>query len=162
MIACILTHIRYPESAYLGVGVTVEEGIDVSEAISQALPHNNAGVLRPFQRTRELTIRLDRYSSIFSTDKSTIRCWHWDMENSSQELSRSIRKILENVGKGAVALSIEAEDIDLTGKMWELFLHGLPRLERVRWCGKERSPGVADPFISAFLGGLKEDWFVPG
>ena len=151
MTGCVLSHIRYPESAYLELGPPVDGGIDVSEAISQALPPSNADVLRPFQRTRELTIHLDPFSSVFSTDKSTIRCWHWATGNSSQRLSRSVRKVLEIVGKDVIALSIEAQHVDLTGEMWKSFLHGLPRLERIRWrCVGGQNSDVADPFVFAF------------
>ena len=162
MTGCVLSHIRYPESAYLELGPPVDGDIDVSEAISQALPRSNADVLRPFQRTRELTIYLDPLISVFSTDKSAIRCWHWATGNSSQRLSHSIQKVLEIVGKGVVALSIEAEDIDLTGEMWESFLHGFPRLERIRWrCVGVQKSDVADPFVFAFSRPFEGDWSVP-
>ena len=151
MTGCVLSHIRYPESAYLELGLPVDGVVDVSEAISQALPRSNADVLRPFKRTRELTIHLDLFSSIFSTDKSIIRCWHWATGNSSQRLSRSIRKVLEIVGKAVIALSIEAQHVDLTGEMWESFLHGFPLLEQIRWrCVGVQKSGVADPFVFAF------------
>ena len=153
---CVLSHIRYPESAFLEVGVPVHGDIDVSEAISQALPRSNADVLRPFQRTRELTVDLDPFTSEFSAEKSTISCCHLPARNSSQRLSRSIRKVLEIVGKDVIALSIEAQHIDLTGEMWESFLHGFPRLEQIRWrCKRGKELDVADPFVFAFLGRLR-------
>src|ERR1700753_3056548 len=148
---CVLSHIRYPESAFLEVGVPTHGGIDVSEAISQALPRSNADVLRPFQRTRELTVNLDPFTSEFSAEKSTISCCHLPTRNSSQRLSRSIRKVLEIVGKDVIALSIEAQHVDLTGEMWESFLHGFPLLEQIRWrCVGVQKSDVADPFVFAF------------
>ena len=148
-IGYILSHIRYPESARLEAGVSMDNP-DLSEAISQIIPRNSPGVLSQFQKTRELNIRLDTYSSTFSADKSIIRCWNWAPEYSPQALCRAMQQVLEVVGKDVVALSVDGRDANLTGEIWESFLHRLPGLERIRWCGKAQNPGFVDPFISAF------------
>ena len=53
--------------------------------------------------------------------------------------------------RDVITLSIEAQHVDLTGEMWESFLHGLPRLERIRWrCKRGKKLDVVDPFGLAF------------
>ena len=150
-IGCILSHIRYPESARLEAGVLMGNHSNMCEAISQILPHDNPGVLSQFQKARELAVGLYRCSSTFSTDKATIRRWHWTPEYSPQVACRVIQKVLEVVEKDVVVLSIVAQNFNLSGA-WESILHELPRLEQIRWWffGERKNPGVADPFIYAF------------
>ena len=119
--SCILSHIKYPESAFLETKVPVCQGISLSETVSQVPPRGNPDILQQFQGIRALTIRFELLSATISADKSTIGCWYSASLQSPQALFQTVQKVLEIVGPGVVVLSISAQEANLTA--WTALTH---------------------------------------
>jgi hypothetical protein len=142
----ILSHIGYPESVRVKVFTSVAGGDDLSEIISQVIPHDT-DTFRHFQRSKALTIRLGNIYK-FSTDQ--LRCLEIRWRRPSQDFVGLISKSLELVGKDTVvSLSVKTLCIDLTYEFWEGLLHGLPRLKQIKYqpYGGARSDSI-ESFIS--------------
>jgi len=152
----ILSHVGYPESTKLEVYVLVSAYIDPSQTISQVLPHRNAQTTQHFDKSTALTIYLDD-ESYFSTDNVRVHFqgldFHYGFLRDPQFLPRFASKILEIVGGDTItSLNIEAREIDPPDGMWEVLLHGLPRLERICYdlIKKEQDSPVANSFVLVF------------
>jgi len=149
----ILSHIRYPESMDLTVYVPFDENTDPSETISKTLPHCNIETIQHPRKPTALTVCLD-YELTFFTDNLLIRLQNWPfpLDVDPRILPRFASKIVEVVSWTAiVSLVIKRQHVDPTEEMWEAFLHGLPRLERICYdlqLEKEDSP--IDPFLLVF------------
>lgn len=150
----ILSHIDYPESTAVRLEASIDTETDLSEAISQLFPPRDVGTLqRP--RSNSLTVRLDGVYTFF-TDDLFVRIFTNDCANpryTPQALARFASKITEVVGTDAItSLGVQSWYASFPEGMWDAFLHGFPRLERIRYdlemgVGDER---FVDPFVSVF------------
>ena len=136
-IGCILSHIGYPESTRLAVYATVDVDGDLAEVISRILPHRNVQTTQHVRKSTVLTVYPDDHPQFF-TDNLLVHLHqpHIDMGfwRNPQSLTRLAPKIVEVVGGDTIiSLNIESWQIDLPEGMWGPLLHGLPRLERMRY-----------------------------
>ena len=151
----ILSHIEYPESTYLSVVVPLDVDTDPSETISQVLPHRKIGTIQHSRKPIDLTVCLGS-ELLFYTDHLSIR-----LQN-RRGLMRRVKpqaftwfasKVVEVIKRDViVSLAITIQYVDPTEEMWEVFLHGLPQLERICY-ELERKKGdqnLIDPFLSIF------------
>ena len=150
-VGCILSHIGYPKSASVDVCVKTTHGTRISETIPRVFLRRDTDTFRRFQMAEALIVWIEGNAYEFSTDRSTIRVLDSGFRG-PLELSLSASMTLEVVGRNILLLSITAEDADPETGMWEVFLHGLPRLKRVsyRHYGGEESWDVVDPFVLVF------------
>ena len=144
-VRCILSHIKYPASTMVRLEGSAGPGTDLSEAISQLLPHRHAGTLQHSQRSKALTVRLDGEYTFFTDD--LFICFY-SRPYPEPRYSPPILSRRDTI----TSLNIQAWNADFPGGMWEVFLHGLPRLERIRYDfeGKEGNERLADPFVQVF------------
>lgn len=147
----LLSHIEYPESAWVRMSVAVGWDADISETIYQVLPRGNADTLRYFRKTETLITYLSDVAVRFAAGKSTIHCRNQFIHH-PQALSRFAAKFLEVIGKDTLTLFTLKWGTNLTEGMWEAVLHGLPRLERFSYwhCKGEGSQDVIDSFVLVF------------
>jgi len=156
-IGYILSHIEYPESTQLAVKVTAEIHNDLLEAISQVLPYRNIQTSQHFCKSRAITIRLGYSHFQFSTNNLLVNfeespC-NFAYRANPQILARVASKIIGVVGGDTTAsLRLEAWITNPPDGMWEVLLHGLPRLERICYDlrGMERDRKFTDPFVFVF------------
>lgn len=148
----ILSHIKYPESTKVAVHVPFKANIDFSEAISQILPHQNIGTVQYFHKSTELNVLFDT-GCMFSVRNFFVRFrngipWGWI---DRQAMPRFASKVVEVVGRGTItSLGVETQYPNPPGEMWEAFLHGLPRLERIRYNCTGRGVDFVDSFVLVF------------
>lgn len=150
----VLSHIGYPESTKLEVYVPVWNYIDMSGTIPEILTHRNVETIQHFRRSRALSVHLNIDSQFF-TDNLLVYFRLQDMSMDvldPQVLPRFASKIVDVIGMDTIiSLDVETWYADLPNGMWEAFLHGLPRLERI--CYGHHAEGVgnlADPFVLVF------------
>ena len=162
----ILSHIGYPESADVAVYVPADEHTDLSETISQALSHRNAETIQHLHKSTTLTVSLG-FEPLFFTDHLFI-CFQgvrssYALRLNPSALLRFASKVLEVVGGGAVtSLEIATGNSNPSDKMWEIFLHGLPQLERICYgLEGEGYRDFADPFALVFSRPLKGELVCP-
>ena len=155
----ILSHIGHPEFTELAVYVPADANADLSETISQVLPRRTVETIQRSRRSTALTIHLDTESHFF-TDTFFI-CFQnrgslgsrGNRALNLQVLPQLASKIVEVVGRDTItSLDLETWYKDLPYEMWEAFLHGLPRLERIRYdlLKGKAGMGLPDSFIFAF------------
>jgi len=151
----ILSHIEYPESAYLGVVVPLGADTDPAETISQALPRLKTGTVQHPRQSTDLAVCLGS-ELLFYTDNLFIQLQNRRglvRQIKPQAFTSFASKVVEVVRRDViVSLSVTIQHVDPTDEMWEALLHGLPRLERIRY-ELERKKGdrnLIDPFILAF------------
>jgi len=126
----VLSHIGYPESTKLGVYIPVCGYTD--ETVPDILVHRNVETIQHFRRSMALTVCLDSNPQFF-TDNLLVCFRHLDIRG-PQFLPRFASKIVGVFGMDTiVSLDIEIWFADLPDGMWEAFLHGLPRLERISY-----------------------------
>jgi len=149
----ILSHIKYPEPMDLTVHVAFNGNADLPEAISKTFPHRNIETIQRPRKSIALTVCLD-YELAFSTDNLLVQLQNSDMlqDVEPQVLARFASKVVEVVGCTAiVSLVIEWQNVDLAEEIWEAFLHGLPRLERICYdLQLEKEDDPVDPFLLVF------------
>jgi len=152
----ILSHIRYPVSTKLVVHVLVDVSTDIPETMSRVLPRRNAGTTQQFRKSTALTVCLG-VDPHFFTDNLLIRFQESHLYFGSRRipgiLTRFAYRIVEVVGGDTIiALNIEALGNGPPDGMWEVLLHGLPQLERIRY-HRLRGDGdrpLVDPFVLGF------------
>ena len=152
----ILSHIEYPESTRLAVYVPAGIYTDLSETISQVLPHRNVQAIQHFRNSTALTIYLDDHPQFF-TDNLLVHFQkpygqepYFRSQRNPKNLARLASKIVEVIGGDTViSLNIEARGDGPPGGMWGALLHGLPWLERIRY---HRKPGGGNQkFVHSFI-----------
>lgn len=145
----ILSHVGHPESTESAVRISDTSATDLSEAISQILPPQNVGTIQHLRESTELTVSLD-WGYLFSVENFLIRFKRdsWDRRT----LPRFASKIVEVVGRDTItSLDIETWRTEIPDGTWDVFLHGLPRLERICYSRTKEGDGDSvDPFILAF------------
>ena len=154
-VGCILSHIGFPESTVLRVGVSVNTGGDLPGTISDVLPRRNAQAIQCLRGPTTLTARLHS-EPLFFTDTF---CAHFQGAGPGRPVHRVIRQlfvrytsqIVEVVGgDGITCLDIEMWYTDVRNGLWEALLHGLPRLERICYSRSQDEGGDLDPFLATF------------
>ena len=153
----ILSHIEYPESAYLGVVIPLGADTDPAETISQALPRRKTGTVQQSHlgRPADLAVRLDS-ELLFYTDDLFVQLQNRRglvRQIKPQAFTSFASKVVEVIRRDPiVSLTVTIQHVDPTDEMWEVFLHGLPRLERICYelDRKKGDPNHIDPFILAF------------
>jgi len=151
-----LSHISHPESTELAVYVPVGPNADLSEILSQALPHRNVRSVQHFRKSTTLTVHLLNEPMLFTDNLSVYFQGGGDFRVRAagpRVLARLASKIVEIVGGDTiVSLSVATQGTGLPDGMWEALLHGLPRLERIyydlQWA--EGDWDFVDPFVSVF------------
>ena len=151
-VGCILSHIGYPESASVDVCASIRPNASISETILQFFPRDNTDTFRRFHKAETLTICVQDQAYELATGDSIVRVIDLGLRG-PHELSRSASKTLEVVGNDVIFLSITTLFADLDSGMWEVFLCGLPRLERISYQrrGEGGNQDAVDPFILAFF-----------
>ena len=147
----LLSHIECPESTRVRLSVAVGWDVDISDIIYQVLPRGNTDTIQYFRKTQTLTAYLGDDTYTFSAEGSTIHC-HNQRVYYPQALSQFASEFLEVVGGNTLTLFVGRGCHELTERVWEAVLRGLPRLERLNYQtyqGK-RDRVVIDPFISVF------------
>jgi len=151
----ILSHIGYPESTDLELAVPFGANTDPSDTISQVLPHRKTGAIQHSHKPTDLTVYLDS-DLIFYIDTlfiqlqdggSTVR------QVNPQAFTQFASKVVEVVGRDViVSLTMKIQFFDLSDEMWEAFVHGFPRLERIRYelRREEEDRNFTDPFLLVF------------
>ena len=154
MVGYILSHIGYPESTRLAVYVPGGVDTDLSETISRVLPHRNVQAIQHFRKSTALTVYLDDYPQ-FLTNNLLINFQgpHFSLQRNLQGLARFASKIVEAVGGDTIiSLDIVARGKGPPDGMWEVLLHGLPRLERIcyryEWGGRDQD--LVNAFVLVF------------
>ena len=154
-VGCILSHIGYPESTDLELAVPFGANTDPSDTISQVLPHRKTGAIQHSHKPTDLTVYLDS-DLIFYIDTlfiqlqdggSTVR------QVNPQAFTQFASKVVEVVGRDViVSLTMKIQFFDLSDEMWEAFVHGFPRLERIRYelRREEEDRNFTDPFLLVF------------
>jgi peptidoglycan hydrolase-like protein with peptidoglycan-binding domain len=147
VIGYILSHIEFPESASVGVCASLAWGVRLPGTV---FPRSTANTLQHFQGTEALTVRAGVGVCAPSSNESMFRLSYRTIRH-PQEWPWSTSKTFKVVGRDIVVSSATWR-ADLTDEMWEMFLRGLPRLERISHrhyrIGKGRD--VIDPFVVAF------------
>jgi hypothetical protein len=143
----ILSHIEFPESASVGVGVLLDWYDDIPGSI---FPRSNTDTLSHFQGTEALAVYVGDGTHPTPCDESAFRLAYRTLRH-PQEWPRSATKSSKVVGRDVVVLSV-TWDADLSDEMWEMFLRGLPRLERIkhRYYRIGEGSDFIDPFVVAF------------
>ena len=152
----ILSHIEYPEATELAVFLSLDRYADLSETIPLALPPRNAQTTQHFRKSKILTVCLGN-GPYFCTENLIVRfperCIRTAPARSPQEMTQLVSKIVEVVGGDTViSLNVESLDFDFPDGAWEALLHGIPRLEKIRynldfW---EKDRDLINPFVLAF------------
>jgi hypothetical protein len=152
-IGCVLSYIRYPESTSVGVSASVGSEGDISRAVSQVFPRGNANTVTHIKKTtKSLVIDVEETTYTFSTEKSRISFKDWVLRR-PQGLTHAGSKTMQVVGGVNITiLSVSTEHATLTEGVWVAFLHGLPRLQLIKYqrYGEEEDRGVLDPFVLIF------------
>lgn len=168
-IGYILSHIGYPESTELTVCITLNGFTGLPETISQALLRRNVETTHHFRNSTTLTVYLYIEPQFF-TNNLFVRFRNRSsgvlnpLKPNAQVLPRFASKILEVIGGDAVTsldMVTRRHGADLPEGMWEAFLHGLPRLERICYSHSAKEDGgiedgylyyrdFTDPFILVF------------
>ena len=168
VVGYILSHISHTESTELAVCVPVHATADLSEIVSQVLPHRNVRTIQHFRKSTTLTIDL-LDDPLFSTDNLSIyfeRVGNFMAHRFNPGvLARFASKIVEVVGGDTIiSLNAVGQGPDPPDGMWEELLHGLPRLERIRYdlTWAERGGDLVDPFFWFSPNHMKGVRFVPG
>ena len=156
----ILSHIGYPESTHLELVSLLSRDADPSDTISQILPHRRPGTIQHPRKPTHLTFCL-HFDLTFYTDTlliqfpiagTTIR------QVNPQAFTQFASKVVEVVGGDAIrSLTMRIRFSDLSDETWEAFVHGFPRLERIRYellhyefIWKEEDWNSTDPFLLVF------------
>lgn len=150
----ILSHIEYPESTAVKLEASIDTETELPEAIANLFTPR---IIETFQRRKAntLTVRLDGVHTFF-TDNLFVRIFsHGSVRprHTPQALSHFASKITDVVGSNNItSLSVQSWYASFPEPIWDVFLPGFPRLERIRYdlemgMGDER---VADPFIMIF------------
>lgn len=149
-VACILSHVSYPESASLDICVRILGGVRVSETIPQIFAPQDTDTLRRFWGTKTLTVCVEDEVYEFSTGRSTVRLWLPGFPSGTPEPSRFATRILEITGRDITSLSVMAQATHLDCQTWEVFLRGLPQLNRLGY-RYHRQGGLSQNSIDSFL-----------
>jgi len=151
----ILSHIGYPESTDLELVVPFGADTDPSDTISQVLPHRKTGTIQHSPKLTDLTVCSDP-DLMFYTDTLLIQLQDGSgtmRRANPQALARFASKLVEVVGGDAiVSLTVRIRIVDPSDEMWEAFVHGFPRLERIRYelQRQEEDQNSTDPFLLVF------------
>lgn len=156
VVGYILSHISHPESTELAIRVSVSENADLSEIVSQTLPHRNIRTIQHFRKSTTLTVHL-LDEPLFFTDNLSVYFKHArdfrDHRIDPGVLAQFTSEIVEIVGGDTIiSLNVAAQGTSSPEGMWVALLHGLPRLERIRddLTRVEGCLDLVDSFVLAF------------